>query len=51
MIGCKICILRKGLNGAEVKAGRCDYVFQTEEDLEKHLIEVHQVRTVKSEGI
>lgn len=45
MIACKICILRKGLRGAEVAAGTCEYVFKTEEELEKHLLDVHGVHT------
>ena len=45
MIACKICILRKGLKGSDVAAGTCDYVFKTEEDLEKHLLELHGVHT------
>ena len=45
MIACKICIIRKGLRGAEVAAGTCEYVFKNEEELEKHLLEVHEVHT------
>jgi hypothetical protein len=46
MIACKICILRKGLKGSEVAAGKCEYAFKTEEELEQHLLEVHEVHTV-----
>jgi len=45
MIACKICILRKGLRSDDIKAGTCDYVFKTEDELEKHLFKIHGVRT------
>jgi hypothetical protein len=46
MKACKICIIRKGLKGTYTPEN-CDYVFHDEEGLEKHLLEVHNVRTVK----
>lgn len=50
MIACKLCIMRKGLRGADVAAGTCPYVFKTEEDLEKHLLDEHDIETVKNES-
>jgi hypothetical protein len=46
MIACKLCIMKKGLKGTD-RPQNCDYVFFNEKDLEKHLLDVHNVYTVK----
>ena len=45
MIACKICIMQKGLKGSELKS--CGYCFETEEELFKHLKEVHNLSVLK----
>lgn len=45
MLACKICVSRKGLKGTD-RPECCDYIFRLEEDFEKHLLEVHGIRTV-----
>jgi hypothetical protein len=44
---CKICVMLKGLSGSELFAGKCSYAFNTEEELETHLLKEHGVRTKK----
>ena len=45
---CKLCIIKKGLKGSDVASGKCDYVFDTEEEFIKHLKKEHNI-TVKEE--
>jgi uncharacterized C2H2 Zn-finger protein len=45
-VACKICIARKGLSGAELFSGKCDYAFKSEEEFMKHLEEVHNYKIV-----
>jgi hypothetical protein len=44
---CKICIAQKGLKGKDLFEGKCDYAFDTEEELIKHLEEVHNIKVLK----
>jgi len=48
MILCKICLALKGLNGDDLYSGKCDFVFLTQEGLNKHLKKVHNIE-VKDE--
>lgn len=46
---CKICVMKRGLSGADLHAGKCDYAFKTEEEFHKHLKEVHNMRVMSIE--
>jgi hypothetical protein len=44
---CKLCIAQKGLRGIDVIEGKCDYVFNTEEEFIEHLGKVHGYKIIR----
>ena len=46
---CKICIAKYGLSGKDLYNNDCNYAFDNEDSLMKHLKEVHNI-SVKKDG-
>ena len=50
-IACKICVMRKGLKGADLSSEDCPYVFETQDELNQHLHDEHGFAIDDGKGI